>query len=362
MKPVRLTIAIAALLISLPVPAAARALPAGFFGIAPQTSLSDADTQYMSAGGIESIRVPVSWASVQPTPAAAYDWSSFDDVVTVAARARIRVLPFLLATPSWLEPRQTTLPVRTAAEQKAWVAFVKAIVGRYGPKGAFWAEHGPGTPEPLPLRPIRNWQIWNEANFYYFAFPASPLPYAKLLRITSPAIKGIDPGAKVILAGLFGKPDVGGSKGMPGVNFLSRLYTIPGVAADFDGVAVHPYAFNQSLLKVSVEGMRRVITANHDNASLYVTEIGWGSQNDPQQVAFERGPAGQAKELRLAYRYLISNQRRLGLRGVYWFSWKDLPESCSFCDSVGLFDAGSGFVPKPAWSTFVSLTGGRAVP
>ena len=34
-----------------------------------------------------------------------------------------------------------------------------------------------------------------------------------------------------------------------------------------------------------VEGMRRVIVDNHDDAGLLITEFGWGSQNDPMRSA-----------------------------------------------------------------------------
>jgi hypothetical protein len=97
-------------------------------------------------------------------------------------------------------------------------------------------------------------------------------------------------------------------------------------------------------------------------AGLYITEMGWGSQNDPGVVAFEQGIRGQARELRGAYRYLIANRHRLNLKGTYWFSWKDVSGYCNFCDSVGLFRKGPHFRPKPAWHAFVSLSGGRARP
>jgi hypothetical protein len=91
--------------------------------------------------------------------------------------------------------------------------------------------------------------------------------------------------------------------------------------------------------------------------------MGWGSQNDFKKVAFEQGIHGQAKQLKAAYGYLLENRNRLDLKQVYWFSWKDLPDSCSFCDSVGLFrSSATRFKPKPAWHAFVGLTGGRARP
>src|SRR5262249_4372243 len=97
-------------------------------------------------------------------------------------------------------------------------------------------------------------------------------------------------------------------------------------------------------------------------AGLYITEMGWGSQNDPNVVAFEQGMQGQARELGKAYRFLIRRRLALNLKSTYWFSWKDIQGDCNFCDSVGLFHEGEGFKPRPGWRTFVALTGGRARP
>jgi len=111
-----------------------------------------------------------------------------------------------------------------------------------------------------------------------------------------------------------------------------------------------------------VEGIHEVTLGNHDHPGLYLTELGWGSQNDFNQVAFEQGIRGQVKQLRDSYSFLLENRRRLNIKAAYWFSWKDLAGSCNFCDSVGLFRRGAKFKPKPAWHAFVSLTGGRARP
>ena len=342
-------------------PASARALPASFFGIDPQAAITDADAAYMSAGGIGSVRIPVSWAGIEPSEGA-YEWSALDTTIATVARGGLSTLPVLYGTPGWLERRQTTLPVGDRVERDAWIGFVRAIVERYGPKGVFWQEHGPLSPEPLPQRAVRIWQVWNEANFHYFTFPVSPRRYARLLKITAPAIRRVDPGAKVLLSGLFGKPGQGARTGMSAAKFLSALYRTRGLARTFDAVALHPYAANFRSLKRIVGELHRVMVKHHDRSPLYITEIGWGSQNDPQVIAFEKGLGGQARELRRAYGYLLHQRHRLRLRGVYWFAWKDLSGSCSFCDSVGLFRGGAGFRPKPAWKAFVKITGGRPSP
>ncbi len=371
MRSAKTILPLLALLAALLAPAAARALPPAFFGIAPQTALTNADASYMKAGGIGSVRWPVNWAMVQPKAKGGYDWSSVDPAVEVATRRGLTMLPFLYGTPRWVARKPTTLPIDNGRARRAWLAFVEAAVRRYGPEGEFWAQHDPAVagvnyvpaiPRPLP---IRTWQIWNEANFFYFAYPASPSRYARLLKPTYTTIKRTDPTAKVILTGLFGDPDQAGPRGMDATKFLEALYRVPGIKSYFDAVALHPYAFHVDDLEELTEGMREVVLDNHDpGASLYITEMGWGSQNDPDVVAFEQGIRGQARELRKAYAFLIGNRHRLNLAGTYWYSWKDNPEyvACSFCDSVGLFRAGKGFKPKPAWRAFVALTGGRARP
>jgi hypothetical protein len=343
-------------------------VPAGFFGVAPQTTLTPEDARFMRAGGIETVRLPMFWTEIQPTAQGPYNWSGFDKSIAVAAAAGLRVLPSIGSTPRWLARKETTLPINNAKQRAAWSAFLEAAVNRYGPGGEFWTERQKEVNyEPaIPLAvPIREWQVWNEPNFFYFAFPVSPSRYAKLVTISSKAIKAARPGAKVVLAGLFGNPDEGGRRGMDAAKFLAALYRVHGIKRYFDGVALHPYAFHVDDLEALTEEVREVVLANHDpGARLYVTEMGWGSQNDSRIVAFEQGIAGQARELRKAYRFLIAKRARLNLKSVYWYSWKDNPEytACSFCDSVGLFRAGSRFRPKPAWHAFVAITGGRARP
>jgi hypothetical protein len=334
-------------------------VPPGFFGIAPQTELTEQDAHRMAAGGLESIRVPIDWGTVQPTRKGTYNWAGIDQIVEVAARSGLRVLPFLYGTPHWLG-KPTTLPVANSTARAAWVAFVKAAVERYKPGGEFWKAHKVVgiNYEPIIKKalPIRTWQIWNEANFYYFAYPVSPFTYAKLVKLSSRAIKGVDPGAQVLLSGLFGEPTKGGTRGMPAAEFLSDIYQVPGIKSYFDGIALHPYAVDSETLEEIVEAVHEVTVAAADRPAFYITEMGWGSQNDPEQVAFEQGPAGQAIQLRDSYDYLLENRSRLNLKGVYWFSWKDVTGSCSFCDSVGLFGPGKGFHPKRAWHTFTGIT------
>jgi hypothetical protein len=337
-------------------PAAAQGVPRGFFGIAPQTTPTREDTARMRAGGVETIRVPVAWSAIESSRNGGYEWSGLDQIVAAAARDRLEVLPFFLSTPRWLSRDSRRLPVDNGRQRQAWAAFIRAAVERYGRGGQFWDEHGPGSATPLPTVPIRDWQIWNEENFFYFTRPASPGRYARLLKITHRAVRQADPRADIVLGGLFGNPRQRPPAAMDAVDFLEQLYRVRGIKATFDAVALHPYAADTAELRTLVEGVRGTMARHGDRrAGLYLTEVGWGSQYNPRVVAFEVGLNGQARELRSAYRYLISNHRRLGLRQVDWFTWKDISGSCSFCDSSGLFRRGGKFRPKPAWYAFVSF-------
>ena len=353
--------------ISLSTPGVAQAAPRSFFGIVPQAILEEEDVRYMRAARIGTIRLAIGWDSAQPTRRGGFDWESADREITTAARQGLRVLPFLTGVPRWLSHKTNKMPIDSARARQGWSAFVKAAVKRYGPRGEFWLEHSPAVAKDgivirRPL-PIRTWQVWNEANFFYFAFPVSVPRYAQLLKLTSRAIKSADPSADIVLSGLFGEPDEGGKRGMPAVDFLDSLYAVPGIKSFFDGVALHPYAFHVEDLKAMTEGIRDVVVENRDpGARLYITEMGWGSQNDPNIVAFEQGIRGQVRELKGAYGYLLSNRHRLNLKAAYWFTWKDSRFYCNFCDSVGFFREAKRYKPKPAWFAFVNITGGKARP
>lgn len=341
-------------------PAARARVPRDFYGISPQTPLSAADTNRMRHGGIRAIRLPIGWPGIQPTPNAGYDWSGMDQLVALVARSRMELVPALYGTPGWVSHRETNLPIANARQRRAWSAFVRAAAERYGTHGSFWREHWRGSGDFVPRRPIKRWQIWNEPNFFYFATPASPWRYARLLKISHRAIKRGDRRAQILMGGLFGNPKEHPPRAMDAADFLNRLYRVRGIERSFDGVALHPYAANATVLRRLTERLRRVIVRNRDRRTdLYITEMGWGSQHNPRRVSFEVGWRQQARELRRAYGYLIHNRRRLNLKQVYWFTWKDMRGSCSFCDSTGLFRRGPRFKPKPAWHALTRIAHGR---
>ena len=335
--------------------ASAAKAPKSFFGMMSMTELSSDDAELMARGGVASYRLPINWGLVQSRAEADFDWSSVDSTVEVLSRSRVRVLPFLYGTTAGLALDPTTLPIGSTEQRQAWAGFLRSVIRRYGKSGSFWQEN-----PDLPKLPIRTWQIWNEANFFYFTEPVVPANYLKLLKASHKAIKQEDRGAKVMLSGLYGSPPNDPGRSMKSWQFLAKLYRM-GAKSYFDSVAIHPYSPDTTQLRLIIEKVR--LTMNRyggRKTPIDVTEIGWGSDS---ATAFGKGSnKAQAQQLTSGYDYLIRQRGKMGIRSAYWFAWKDLPrtvESCNFCYSTGLFYAGPGLRPKPAWNALVKMTGGK---
>lgn len=344
-------ISLAFLALAPPAAAGAANAPRDFIGISPQGPTDVADYRLMELAGIESVRLLMPWSAIQPKIPTVVepDWSSFDRAVALAAEHGLKVFPFLTGSPEWVALYPTSEPVESAWQRRAWASFLREAVGRYGPGGDFWDEH----PE-LPLLPIRRWEIWNEENIVTFAHRPSPERFARLIRLSGRVLHAADPGARVIVGGLFGRP----LQIPPNVrsgDFLSRLYRTRRVKRFFDGVALHPYVADAGAMRAQIENLRRIMRVHHDAATpLYVTELGWGS--DSFESRWERGLYGQARELNRAFALLAEQRRRWRIAGVWWFSWTDENGFCQFCDSAGLLTKARE--AKPAWYRFNAWTGG----
>jgi hypothetical protein len=357
-----------ALAISAAAASTATALPATFWGVDPQATPTAEQFQRLKRGGVDSIRISLPWSGVQPVKGGAPNWTGVDAAVGGAAIAGFDVLPFVYDAPSWVMPRLVvdgshvtaprSLPVKTGAQRAAWTAFLQQAVARYGPNGTFWAQN-----PTIPPHPIRTWQIWNEENFKYFVALPNPADYGELVKISYAAIKSVDPGARVVLGGMFARPKGGRSKAKPKRNyfaadFLEQMYrTTPGIKAKFNGVALHPYSYYFQQLPEEVEELRAVMAKNHDSGKgLWITELGWSSEHPTHSNLFAKGVVGQKTQLEGAFRLFRSKQIKWHIQRVYWFSVDDQVGSCNFCDGSGLF--GAGFIPKPAWYAYVRFAGG----
>jgi hypothetical protein len=231
----------------------------------------------------------------------------------------------------------------------------------------------PSDPDPGPTdppcgctvaQPIRVWQVWNEQNSpKYYAPKVRVDGYARLVKATSKAIKSVDPKAEVMLGGMWGPESLKRSEKKPPVttyiDYMKRLYRVPGIKKRFDSLAIHPYSSNVSGMLAQIREARRVARAFGDRkVGLWITEIGWAS-GGPGDEPYVKGDSGQAKLLAKAYRELDQRRRAFRLRGVFWYSWRDLPEGdliCAWCGHSGLLNLDGS--PKPAWDAFTRMAAG----
>ena len=346
-------------------PRAVEAKPPGsFYGVAPQALPSGADFRRMARNDVGLVRFELRWSAIDPTPEAGYDWSEVDRIVLASARHRVKLLPFLFNTPRWVaqtldgnqcwETCYSHAP-RSPAALLEWWTFVSEVGARYGPGGELWQAH----PEIRPL-PIRNWEIWNEQNNPHFFRPTpDPEAYARILDLAADALRTHDPNAWIVLGGMFHPtPQDGEAETNSGYGFLQDLYDL-GMRDDFDAVAIHPYAARMRGVRSQIEGFRDVMLANDDaGAATWVTEVGWSS-SPPGEHPLTLGREGQAERVRNMLGYATRERRRLGLRGVVWFSWRDIGRrtGCAWCARSGLFDA--RHKAKPALREFRRFTQGR---
>lgn len=335
-------------------PSAASAyLPPGFIGISPQNPSNAKDFKLMREAGIGNVRLPLNWNAIQEAGPSLEEgiWRGFDHEVELAAEVGIRVMPFVSGTPAWVAPETGDLPVRSIWQRYAWTKFLRAAVERYGPKGSFWEEN-----EELPFLPIHKWEIWNEENIVSFADHPDPAPYAILIRISGQTIHAADPGSKVIVGGLFGRP-LQIPPNVASGDYLRRLYQAGNVKPYFDGVALHPYVADATAMGAQLDNLRRIMDANGDAATpIYLTELGWGSHSGPTR--WERGLDGQANQLTRAFEMLSNQRLRWKVAGAWWFTWTDEGGTCAFCSSAGLLTEDRK--AKPSWYRFNEWTGGDA--
>jgi hypothetical protein len=334
--------------------APAQAAPKRFFGVvydrditlAP-AAVQDHEFALMRKTGVKSARRVFSWAAAQPTDGQPPNFADTDALVARAARNDIELLPIVMYAPAWarLDPNNDASRPRDPAD---YVAFLNALVGRYGPNGTFWSEH----PE-IPKRPLRTWQIWNEPQLrYQWAETDWETSYGQLLHAAHDALKRADPGSKVVLAGA--------------TNYawtvLDDLYAKGNIKGEFDVAALHPYTGSAGRVLKVAKLFRDVMRKHGDGRKpVWITELTWpaskGRVKPPKGLeALPTTDNGMASRLTKAYKLLFKTR---AVQRAYWYTW-----ASSYKQADGIFgftgleryDPASGkFKATPALRAFRAI-------
>ncbi len=319
---VGLLLAAVALLAAAVMPSAARAaVPDGFVGITTEDAYTGNDAYAQAqlkaqrAAGFTVARQVFRWNEIEWADQN-YDFSATDRFVKNASIAGMRVMPLIQGEPEWATSRPKKSKYRGFFPPKdnAHIArFGATLAKRYGPGGEFWIANPTLTPMPFTA-----YQVWNEPNFpLYWGGKPNGAAYARMLIATSAAIRAVQPSAYIVTAGI---PD--SSLGQSPKKFIKAMLKAK-AGPWIDAIGIHPYAVNvKSVMKLTRDLRKTVNRAGGSKLDLWVTEIGWaaGGPKTPKRTvsASRQGPI-----ITSAFRALAKERKRLKLRGVIYFAWRD---------------------------------------
>jgi hypothetical protein len=349
--------ALGALLLAAPLASAQRSVPQGFFGVmydhgvekAPD-EVQDAQWDLMASSGVETVRTVFDWSEAQPQGrGSAFRFERTDGIVRRAALRNLEVLPIVFYAPKWARAYRSRF-TSPPEKRSDYVTYLAALVERYGPEGTFWSEH----PE-LPKRPLREWQIWNEPHLpsYWDAPENGPFGYARayplLLRASYDIVKSLDPGAKVVMAGITQRAweeiEVLYQRGIKGYFDVAALQIFPQTIKR----AIKATRFFRDALRRRGDGRKPI----------YLTEITWpASKGRTEGIKYQRQetPSGMATKLSQMYSAMVTRRRALGVGRVFWYTWSSpYGRGGSIFNYAGLqrFDD-DGFVAQPALDAYQS--------
>jgi len=323
-------------------PAAAQP-PRTFFGVQGWETTNPGDLAMLGEARVGVVREIFTWARVEPAPGVR-DWSYYDALVTSASERGVTVLPVLFGSPAFAAARPHQMPGQRKA-RAAFARFAADAVKRYGRRGAFWKAH-----PDLPFRPPIGWEVWNEPNARISGTSAAS--YRKATLPAARAIRSVDGGEKIVLAGLAGKNLA--------PSYLAKIYEQKSFKRYFDVVSVHPYSPDVKGLKDFVARMRKVMSRAGDSRTpVWVTELGWATGGRKSFLRVTR--SRQASLLRGAFRALADMRQSARVGLVIWFSLRDRADDRrqtrggpSAYNKTGLFELSGR--PKPAWEVFRRYT------
>ncbi len=247
--------------------------------------------EVLSQCGVKWIRAWWGWGMVEKERGK-FDWTEYDRQLGVVEAAGMRAMPILLRYyPQYEQAWAGALTgiQRPPYKMEEWGAFVGKVIARY--KGRVTA-----------------WELWNEPTMDNAGF--TPEKYAALLRATAPAVREIDPKAKII-----------GFAGVP-LDFLEGTLAL-GTAPTMNVVSEHSYS-QLDLPEINIPkqtaAVRAIMKANGGEKPIWHTEQGLSGDDDGYLPA----TLSEAEVAALYMRNLLMC-RSLGVEKYFWFSAQTSP-------------------------------------
>ena len=303
---------------------------------------TDQDMTAAAIGDLKAqwVRIDASWYQIEPSKGSYNStWLSWTDrAIDLIHQQGGKVIMMVNETPNWASGTDDkNMPPRNPDDYANYMRFL--------------AERWKGK--------VEAYEIWNEPNYQYFwSSGPDPAAYARLLRAAYPAVKSVDPSAKVLYAGLSEND----------YDFLEGSYAeVPDLGNYYDAMAVHPhtwpeppewYWYNDKgrMDKNSFPAYREVrntMLAHGDNKPIWITEFGWATYSGSSGVSEQM----QADYLTRAFKCLeqdpyVEVAAWYIYRNSYWANDAD-----TWLDQLGLVR--TDYSRKPAYDAFKSYGPGN---
>ncbi len=286
------------------------------------------------------------------------NWSGLDNLARAAALNGVTLQAVLINM-----PLDVYTPPKTDSERARFAGFAAAAVRRYGPDGSFWTECG------CPKLPVRVWEVWNEPNVAPFWGLPNPAQYGALLRETRSALRGADPGARVLFGGLAYPSTTSATKLAPN-SFLRNVIAAVG-AGQFDALALHDYKPDaQRAVNTYISGTVATLKTYGGKSAngapshqVWVNEFGRPTQPDDPATSTNEQATSEASQrawLDTFLNQLLPHRSDWNLGPVMWYSVRDSNAATASWLRQGLrrttsddTDAGA----KPSWDAYTARSG-----
>jgi hypothetical protein len=291
------------------------------------------------------VRITLDWASVArrrpgapADPASrAYNWTAVDNVVTKAARQKMRVVMAIYGTPRWAGRAKNRLPRRITDLR----LFAFAAATRYS--GTYEVEVGENEPtRRLPA--VRHWLAWNEPNNPVFLKPQwkkvggtwrpqSAYDYAKICSAIWAGVHSTGLANEKVACGVTGpRGNDAPASSRPSTSPVVFLTWLRRAGLKrFDAYAHHPYYGSKTEKPTTMPTSKKSVTLANINVlisqlnrlygrskRLWVTEYGY--QTRPPDRLFGVSYATQAKYVHQAIAQ-AKKTRRIDM--FVWFLIRD---------------------------------------
>lgn len=248
----------------------------------------------------------ISWRAIQPDEGGPYDWSvlsTFETELRSLNQAGITPIVVVHHSPYWAtinDPFPTDCGAIRADKFGAFAAFMQALVARYKGPGFnvhYWELGNEPDVDPTLVAPDRMFGCWGDMDDPYYG----GRHYGEMLQVVYPAIKAVDPRAKVLVGGLLlADPNTPVEPGQGRPELFLQGILEAGAAPYFDILPYHAYP-----VYVGEE-------ADYDNGlpSPWQARGGW-----------TLGKARFLREIMAAYgvdKPLMINEMALGCENEYW--------------------------------------------